>query len=171
MKNNSHLTREGRIEEAIRKRKSDFILVLENLTEEQNIAAILRTAEAFGIGKVYIIYQEKKPQVNRGAAKGAAKWLELAYYTDTKECLSHLQEEGFTMIGALVDPKAEVLWDQEFKGKIGIVVGNEASGISEIAQKMVDKNIYLPMLGLTESLNVSVAAAIFLYEVLRQKER
>ena len=170
MKRFSELTREERIKKVMDLRRSDLCLVLENLVEDQNISAILRTAEAFGAGQVCIIRDGKKPKLSKGVSSGAIKWLKINNYKSTKTCFNVLKKQGYKLIGALVDPKAKVLWEANFKGKIAIVVGNEPHGLSEVAQKMVDKNIYLPMFGLTESLNVSVAAGIFLYEVIRQKE-
>lgn len=172
MKANGHLNRQERIEKAMQDRKRDICLVLENLYEESNIAAILRTCEAFGVGKVCIVHPEgKKPRVDRGAAKGAVQWLEIEYFTSITSCKESFRATGFEMIGALVDPEAQILWDEDFGGKVAIVVGNEAQGLSEEAIKLMDRNVYLPMIGLTESLNVSVAASIFLYEMLRQKEK
>lgn len=172
MKTFAALTRNERIQKVMDVRKSDLCLILENLSEELNISAILRTAEAFGVGKVCIIHPEgNKPKIERGAAKGAVKWLDITFYTSISGCVKDLKIEKFQLIGALVDPDAKVLWEQDFSGKIAVVVGNEANGLSQEAQRLVDKNIYLPMLGLTESLNVSAAAAIFLYEVIRQKEQ
>lgn len=171
MKNFANLTREQRIKKAKELRKSDLCLVLENLSEENNIAAILRTGEAFGVGKVCVVYPlGNKPRIDRGAAKGAVQWLDIEVFTSIADCLQRLKGDKFQIIGALVDPNASVLWEQSFSGKVAIVVGNEANGMSQEAQNLVDKNIYLPMLGLTESLNVSVSAGIFLYEVIRQKE-
>lgn len=172
MKTYPGLLRQERIDQVMRLRKKDLVLVLENLVEEQNISAILRTAEAFGVGAVYIIHpKDKKPKLSGGVSSGAVKWLKIEYFTSTKKCFNQLKSNGYKLIGALVDPSSSVLWGQKFKGKIAIVVGNEAHGLSQEAIKLVDKNIYLPMLGLTESLNVSVAAGIFLYEIIRQKER
>lgn len=171
MKNFAELTREERIQKAMSLRKEDFCLVLENLSEESNIAAILRTAEAFGVGRVCVVHPEaSKPHVDRGAAKGAVQWLNIEFFASIVDCCDQLRATGYQLVGALVDPQAKVLWQEDFSGKVAIVVGNEAQGMSKEAQDLVDKNIYLPMLGLTESLNVSVAAAIFLYEVIRQKE-
>lgn len=170
MKNHADLTRQERIDKVMSDRKSDFCLVLENLSEANNISAILRTAEAFGVGQVCIIYDKTKPRLSMQTSSGASKWLNINYFDSTGECLSQLKKEGFTIIGALVDPEAKVLWHQNFQGKVAIMVGTEVTGLSEVAQQQVDHNIYLPMIGLTESLNVSVSAAIFLYEVIRQKE-
>jgi tRNA (guanosine-2'-O-)-methyltransferase len=172
MKTYSNLTREERIKKVMKQRRSDFCLVLENLQEEQNISAIVRTTEAFGVGLVCIIHQkDKKPKLSKGVSSGASKWLNIEYFTSTKKCFQSLKTKGYQLIGALVNPESEVLWNQDFSGKVAIVVGNEPQGLSKDAQKLVDKNIYLPMFGLTESLNVSVAAGIFLYEVIRNKEK
>ncbi len=172
MKNFANLSREERIKKAMSLRKKDLCLVLEDLSEESNIAAILRSSEAFGVGKVYIIHPvAKKPKIDRGPAKGAVQWLEIEFGTSIKSCLNRLKKDHFKLIAALVDPKAKVIWDQNFSGKVAIVVGNEAQGVSKQTQDLVDENIYLPMLGLTESLNVSVASGIFLYEIIRQKEK
>lgn len=171
MKANAHLSRQERIDLSMQNRKEDFALVLENLNEDINIQAILRTAEAFGVGLVCIIYSEKKPRLSGGAASGAAKWLKVEYFSSTKACVEALKKKEFLIVGALVNPESEVLWEQDFSGKVAVLVGNEVNGMSEEAQDLVDKNIYLPMLGLTESLNVSVSAGIFLYEVIRQKEK
>ncbi len=170
MKRFSELNREDRIKKVMDLRRKDLCLVLEDLSEDNNVSAILRTAEGFGVGTICIIHTLKKPKLSKDISSGATKWLEIKHYTSTKTCLNALKKKGFKIIGALVDPNSKVLWDQKYKGKVAVVVGNEAKGLSKAAQKLVDQNIYLPMFGLTESLNVSVAAGIFLYEVIRQKE-
>lgn len=172
MKTYPDLTRQERIHKIMGFRRQDLCLVLENLHEATNIAAILRTAESFGVGKICVIHSKtEKPKISRNAASGAGKWLSIDYFSATEECLKSLKAQGFTIVGALVDPGSAVLWEQSFTGRVAVLVGNEAFGMSEEAKQLVDKNIYLPMFGLTESLNVSVAAGIFLYEVIRQKEK
>lgn len=171
MKRFSELPRQERIDKVMELRRDDFALILENLAEPTNISAILRTAEAFGVGRVYIVHtDQKKPRLSMNTSSGATKWLNVEYFSSITECVQTLKSEGFIIIGALVDPNAKVLWEEKYSGKVAIVMGTEVSGMSEEAQKVVDHNIYLPMFGLTESLNVSVAAGIFLYEVIRQKE-
>ena len=171
MKNYADLPRTQRIQKALSLRKKDLCLVLENLFEESNIAAILRTAEAFGVGKICIVHPGgKKPRIDKGSAKGAVQWLDIEFFTSISDCLSKLILKKYKLIGALVDPKTKILWGEKFSGKVAVVMGNESLGLSEEAQSLVDENIYLPMIGLTESLNVSVAAGVFLYEVIRQKE-
>ena len=168
MKRYPDLSRDERIGKVMGERRTDLALVLENLNEELNIAAILRSAEGFGVGLVCIIYSGKKPRVNVDSASGASKWLNIKFYKSTKACLNTLKKQGFQLYGALVDPDSEPIWKQDLTGKVAVVMGNEVNGLSKIAQKLVDKNLYIPMFGLTESFNVSVSAGIFLYEVARQ---
>lgn len=171
MKTHANLSREERIAKVMEQRREDLALILENLSEDLNLSAILRTAESFGVGQVCIVHPRGgKPKISKGATSGAYKWLKIQYFSSITNCIRNLRKKGYKIIGALVDPEAKILWEQNFKGKVAILVGNETAGMSEKAKKLVDENIYLPMFGLTESLNVSVAAAIFLYEVIRQKE-
>lgn len=153
-------------------RRKDLALVLENLHEELNISAIIRSAEGFGVGKIFVIHPEgKTPKLSRNTSSGAAKWMEVSFLTSTKECVVALKKEGYKLVGALVDPSAKPLWQADLSGKVAIVMGSEAPGLTEETTKLVDENIYIPMYGLTESFNVSVATAIFLYEAVRQKEK
>ncbi|MCL5409400.1 MAG: RNA methyltransferase, partial [Patescibacteria group bacterium] len=85
--------------------------------------------------------------------------------------LIRLKKSGFAIVATIVDPQAEKVWAVDFAGKIALVVGNEAVGVSEEVKALVDKMVYLPMSGLTESYNVSVATAIALYEIVRQQEK
>lgn len=171
MKNFSDLTRQERIEKVMSLRRQDLAIVLEDLAEERNAAAIIRTAEGFGVGKVYIVQSaHMKTRVSRNVSSGAVKWMEIEYFDSIESCMAKLREEGFKVYGAFVDPNSKQLWEGKFEGKVAIIVGNEPNGMSETAQRLVDENLYIPMYGLTESFNVSVSAAICLYEVIRQKE-
>lgn len=171
MKIFSELAREERIKKIMDQRRNDLALVLEDLVEERNAAAIIRTAESFGIGKVYIVQSANlKTRVSKNVSSGAVKWMDIEFLDSMEECLKKLKKDGYKTVGALVDPKAKQLWDYRFEGKIAIVVGNEPNGLSDKAKRLVDQNLYIPMFGLTESFNVSVSAGIFIYEAVRQKE-
>lgn len=164
------LSRQERIAKVLQQRRSDVALVLENLSEDLNISAILRTAEGFGVGQIFIIHPAgKKPKLSKNTSSGATKWLEIKYSTNIKSVTAQLKKSGFKIFGALVDPHSTPLPQANLTGNIAIVVGNEAQGMSPVATKLVDQNFYIPMFGLTESLNVSVAAGIFLYEAIRQR--
>lgn len=103
-------------------------------------------------------------------SSGAKNWLDVKFFEDVGSCFKELKRQKFKIYGTLVNPESKVLWKEKFFGKVALVLGNEGSGLTKTAQNLVDKNLYLPMFGLTESLNVAVATGIFLYEVVRQKE-
>lgn len=171
MKIHADLTREERINKIQSSRRPDIALVLENLSEELNISAILRSAEGFGIGQIYIVHSENcKPHLSKNTSSGATKWLQVNYSTNIEEVINDLKEEGFKTFGALVDPSSTPLPQSDLSGNIAIVLGNEAQGMSPVATELVDQNLYIPMYGLTESFNVSVSAGIFLYESIRQRQ-
>lgn len=165
------LSREERIAKIMDQRRNDLVLVLENLTEELNVSAIIRTAEGFGVGQVCVIHAEgKQPKLSRNTSSGAAKWMKVEFFTSTAQCLEDLKKKGYKLVGALVDPQAKPIWEANLEGKVAIVMGSEAPGLTKETTSLVDENIYIPMYGLTESFNVSVATSIFLYETIRQKE-
>jgi tRNA (guanosine-2'-O-)-methyltransferase len=171
MKRYPDLNRQERVTKILAERRKDLALVLENLSEELNISAILRTAEAFGVGLVCIIHPlDKKPQISNNVSSGAKKWLDIRFYTSIQDCVKFLKDEKFKIVASMVDPEAQSLWETKLEGKIAIVVGSESKGISSEMAELSDLKLYLPMFGFTESLNVSVAAALFLYEAVRQKE-
>lgn len=171
MKIHADLTRQERISTIQSARRPDIALVLENLSEELNISAILRSAEAFGIGQIYIAHPKgAKPNLSKKISSGATKWLQINYSTDIGAVINQLKEEGFKIVGALVDPTSTPLPESDLSGNIAIVLGNESQGMSAVATRLVDQNLYIPMYGLTESFNVSVSAGIFLYEAIRQRQ-
>lgn len=171
MKTFANLTRVQRIEKIKSMRRTDLAVILENLAEEQNISAILRTVEGFGIDKVFIVHIEgKKPKISKNVSSGAVKWLDISFFTDINSCIKQVKKDGFKVYATMVDPEAHNLWSTEFTDKVAIMVGNEAQGVSEEGAKLADQKVYLQMFGMTESFNVSVAAALFLYEAVRQKE-
>lgn len=171
MKNFSDLDRQQRIEKVMSLRRQDLALILEDVVEDRNASAIIRSAESFGVGKIYIVQSEGiKTKVSSQISSGAVKWLQIDFLSSIEECIQKLKADGFKVYGALVDPTAKPLWKAEFTGKVAVLVGNEPNGMSEKAKQLVDENLYIPMYGLTESFNVSVSAGIFLYEVIRQKE-
>jgi len=164
-----------KIESVIARRQSGFAVVFEDLHDAHNITAIMRTCDAFGVQDVRAIYEKQKKvnlrRVGKVSSSSANKWLSLQYFDSTKECLSKLKDEGYYMYGTILDDQTEGMYDIDFtqKDKVAIVVGNEHAGISEVASNMVDQKMYIPMRGFVESLNVSVATALCIAEVSRQR--
>ena len=145
-------------------------VVLENIHDPHNVSAIFRTCDAVGIPKVSLLYyQEKFPKIGKKSSASAFKWVEKEKFDSVSECCDSLKKEGFTIYASSISDDAVDFYKLDFKKKIAVVLGNEHRGVSNEATKLADKKFKIPMFGMVQSLNVSVAAAIVLYEALRQR--
>lgn len=149
-----------------------WILLLDGLTDPRNFGAILRTAEAVGIHCV-IIPKDRAVRVTPAvvqASAGAVRYLKICIVTNLRQAITAIKQRGFWIIG--LDSRAhDSLYDVDYPGRIGIVLGSEGSGVRPLIQKECDYLVSIPMLGKISSLNVAVAGAVFLYELLRRKRR
>ena len=163
----------SRIKEVVYKRQKYLTVVIENIHDPHNVSAILRTADAVGIDKVYLIYNSCKfPKIGKVSSASAKKWIELERFTNVKDCFKKLKKEKFRIYSTNIskDGKKISLYDIKLTGKVAFVLGNEHSGVSDEVIESADNNFMIPMYGMVQSLNVSVAAAICFYEALRQRE-
>ena len=148
--------------------------MLENVHDPHNIGAVLRTCDAVGIHNIYILYTEEKLQ-NRGidigkkSAAGAKKWLNIHYFTSLKECFAVINSKYKRVYGTVIGDQSKDLYAVDFTDSCAIVFGNEHDGISPQAQNYLTDSIVIPQFGFVKSLNISVACAISLFEVLRQR--
>ncbi|MCB2205913.1 RNA methyltransferase [bacterium] len=165
--------RKKRLESVLRRRQTGLTIVIENVWDPHNVSAILRSADAVGIRTVYLLYTiEKAPNLKRHGKQSSAsakKWLNFRVFDDTEKCFEALREEGFRIYASHLTKHAIGLHDIDFSQKTAIILGNEHRGVSEEACALSDGVYFIPMMGMVESLNVSVAAAVSLYEALRQR--
>ncbi|MCA9912154.1 MAG: RNA methyltransferase [Anaerolineae bacterium] len=158
------------------KRQRGLMLLMEDVHNEHNLAAISRSCDAFGVQQVAFTLENpdhfnpsRIPQVT---ARGAAKWLDYRIFTDgTTNALQTLHSEGWHLLATSLHPGARPLHTVDFTQyeKLVLMVGNEHAGLSPAALEHADQSIYIPMQGFTQSFNVSVAAALCLYEITRQR--
>jgi len=159
-----------KIRSVIETRQSSLTVVFENIHDPHNVSAILRTCDAAGIPKVKLIYNiERFPKIGRKSSASAIKWVEREKYKSVDECYNSLRKEGFRIFASQVSDDSKDIYDLDFTGYTAIVLGNENRGISEEAAKLADERFIIPMYGMVQSLNVSVSAAITIYEALRQR--
>jgi 23S rRNA (guanosine2251-2'-O)-methyltransferase len=146
-----------------------WILVLDGLTDPRNFGALLRTAESVGVGHVVIPKDRAvgvTPTVVKASA-GAVHYLNIYRTTNLRRAISSLKELGFWIVG--LDAKApETIYDSVYPKRLGIVLGSEGGGIRPLILRECDYLASIPMGGKIASLNVAVAGAVFLYELLRQ---
>ncbi|MDR3609414.1 MAG: TrmH family RNA methyltransferase [Ignavibacteriaceae bacterium] len=151
-------------------RQYSLHLVLENVHDPHNVSAVLRTCDAAGIPEVSLLYYlEKFPRIGKKSSASAVKWIQKEKYTDVKECYGSLRSKGFKIYATSLTSGALNLYNVDLSEKCAIVLGNEHRGVSDEAAELSDDKLYIPMFGMVQSLNISVAAAIIIYEAVRQR--
>ena len=146
-----------------------FIIICDEIEDPHNLGAIIRTAETSGADGV-IIPKRRSASLNATVFKtsaGAASYVPVARVSNLASCIDQLKENGVWIYGT--DASGSEYTKTDFTGSCALVIGSEGFGISKLIQKKCDFMIKLPMLGKINSLNASVAAGIFMYEVLRQR--
>jgi len=150
--------------------KPPFLLVLDGVTDPHNLGACMRTADAVGIQAV-IVPKDKSASltpVARKVACGAAETIPFVRVTNLARFLRTLKEQGVWLIGTAGEAKAN-LYQADFKGPVALVMGAEGKGMRRLTREHCDQLINIPMQGHVDSLNVSVATGVCLYEALRQR--
>lgn len=156
------------IQEVLPLRTRHLTVVLENIFQRHNASAVLRSCECFGVQDVHIIENEYPYRISRDVARGATKWLTLHRYEAAgvlQTCLSNLKEQGYTIAAATLRPEAISIRDVDIHKKLALCFGTEKKGLSDTAHQLADLCIQIPMDGFTDSFNVSVSAALCLYEL------
>ncbi|MEB2784070.1 TrmH family RNA methyltransferase [Algoriphagus persicinus] len=161
------------MEKVLAQRTRFMTVVLEDIFKPHNASAVLRTCDCFGIQDVHVIEKRNVYKINPFVTRGASQWLDLHKYHNKKgsavqDCFTNLKEKGYKIYGTSPLPGSISIYDLEPAEKIALVFGNEHEGISEEVQKKVDGLMHIPMLGFTESFNISVAASISLYELVKK---
>lgn len=160
----------NKIVNTLKRRQYDLMVVLENIHDPHNVSAILRTCDAVGIPKVSLVYTiEKFPKIGKKSSASAFKWVEREKYKSIENCYSQLRKDGYKIYASSISEDAKSIYELDLSERVAIVLGNEHRGVSKEASQLADERIIIPMFGMVQSLNVSVAAAIILYEAARQR--
>lgn len=157
-------------EKVLEHRTSYITVVLEDIFQPQNASAVLRTCDCFGIQHIHIIENRNEFTVDREVAMGASKWLNLHKYNQTEQnslnAVRTLKMKGYRIVATSPHLNDQFLPEFDLsKGKIAVVFGSELPGISETIRNEADEFMKIPMYGFTESFNISVSAAIVLYQL------
>jgi tRNA (guanosine-2'-O-)-methyltransferase len=165
--------RRDKFEAALSRRQPDLAVVMENIWDPHNVGAILRTADAVGIPEVHLLYHRESfpdlKRIGKQSSASAKKWLDFRRHDNPTDCIHFLREMGFTIYASRLDRDAMSLYDIDATKPSAFVLGNESRGVSEEITALADCVYMIPMIGMVQSLNVSVAAAVTLYEALRQR--
>ncbi len=157
----------------IEKRTNYFTVVLENITKPHNASAVIRSCECFGIQNVHFIDDDKTYDVSKSVVMGSSKWVTLNKHNqfdkNSEHTLLHLKKNNYRIVATVPNENANALHNFNIeKGPAAFVFGNELAGISEVVANMADEFVYIPMVGFTDSLNLSVSAAIILQHVTNE---
>lgn len=163
-----------KMERVAAKRQFDLTVVLENVHDTHNIAAIMRSCDCVGVYEIFVLYTE--PQLNEQRLKigsktsgGASRWIPVRYFRDPEQCIQEVRKRYERILCAMPSQGAASLWDLDLASSAALVFGNERDGISGELRQQCDMDFIIPMAGMAMSLNVSVACALTLYEAFRQR--
>ena len=161
--------RRQRIDTVLANRQPDLTVVAENLHKPRNFSAVVRTCDAVGIAEVHAVYPDGQPPRHWHTAQGAVKWVELKCHANVNSACEGLQESGYQLLAAHLSEQAIDYREVDYTRPTALVMGTELFGVSNEALRHVHQEISIPMLGMSQSLNVSVACAIVLYEAVAQR--
>lgn len=163
-------TRFNKIKSVLTRRQPDLTVVMENVHKPHNLAAIARSCDAVGINEVHAIPYSDEIAIDQKASVGCERWVALKTHETVDDAFSHLRERGFKILATHFSSEAINFRDVDFTGPTAIVVGAEMDGIFPETVDAADGTIIVPMMGMVQSLNVSVATALILFEAQRQRE-
>ncbi len=160
-----------KIERVLRKKQPDLTVVLENIHDPHNVSAILRSCDAVGVKEVQLLYNvDTFPDIGKKSSASAKKWIERRKHKSVDDCYGFLRGHGFAIYATRITDTSLSLYELDLTRKIALVFGNENRGVSDEASGKADGVFRIPMLGMIQSLNVSVACAVSLFEALRQRQ-
>lgn len=163
--------RSEKLLKVLSKRQAGLTVVLENIEDPHNVSAVLRTCEAIGIQDVYTL-TTKVPKHKRWgfrSSSSAYKWVSVHQFTDMHECISEVRRHYDKILTTHLSESSVSLYELDLTQKMALVFGNEHGGVSEEIRALADGNFLIPQVGIIQSLNISVACAVTLYEAYRQR--
>ena len=151
-------------------RQTDLTVVCENIHDPHNVSAILRSCDAVGVNSVHLLYtSESFPRLGKKSSASAKKWLDIKRHKTHQELQKSLKDQNMTIYATCIDANAKSIFEVDWTKPSAVIMGNEHRGVSSEAIAIADQKIFIPMFGMIESLNVSVATAVTLYEACRQR--
>lgn len=161
--------RYGRLRETLDRRQPDLTVLLENVHKPHNFSAILRTCDAVGIYAAHAVSETTEiPTFNR-TAQGSQKWVKLEVHDSIAQAIAVLKAQNFQIYTAHLSERAIDYRQVDYTQPTALLLGTEKWGVSETAAALSDQHIMIPMTGMVQSLNVSVATAVILFEAQRQR--
>jgi tRNA (guanosine-2'-O-)-methyltransferase len=164
----------NKLKQVAQARQAGLTVIIEDVFDPHNLGAISRSCDAFGIQQINVIFETHPAFDPKEAGKNSStatnKWLQYRIHHGTETALRTLKHEGWELVAATLDPDAESIFDVDLCQKpVALLFGNEKTGLSATALSLSDRLLTIPMRGIAQSMNVSVTAALCVYEVTRQR--
>ena len=159
-----------RIKNVLNCRMKNLTVLVEDVNKPHNLSAILRTCDAAGVFEANFINNKNNFKTFNSTAQGSQKWVKLKTFKDRISAISELKNKGFTLYGTNLNNESMDYRDFNYSKNTCFVLGAEKWGLSDEIISMVDQSIFIPMRGMVQSLNVSVAASVLLFEAIRQRK-
>lgn len=161
-----------RIRTVLEQRQPTLTVIFENVHDKHNVSAVIRSCDAVGVLEAHAVYHsgEVFPPLGKQSSASARKWVDLVTHSDVSECCKGLKARGFKIYTTHMSTDAVSLYDLDLTQPCALVFGNEHSGVSAEALAYADANFLIPQVGMVQSLNISVACAVSLFEALRQRK-
>tara|TARA_R110002050_G_scaffold100580_2_gene208239 strand:+ start:26235 stop:26891 length:657 start_codon:yes stop_codon:yes gene_type:complete len=154
--------RKARFIAVLKERTKQITVAIEDVYQMHNTSAVVRSCDIFGIQEAHLIESKYGERLDKEIAMGSQKWVDLIRYKSTTDCISALKKEGYKIIATTPHNDSCLLDDFEIEGKTALFFGTERNGLSAEVIEKADGFLKIPMVGFTESLNISVSAAIIL---------
>ena len=159
-----------RLKSVLNHRMADLTVLLEHVEKPHNLSAILRSCDAVGALEAHAVSFDGRPRTFNSTAQGSQKWVPLHDHPDIETAIRHLKAKGFRLYGTHLGVDAKDYRECDFTGPTAFVLGAEKWGLTDQARDLMDEALFIPMRGMVQSLNVSVATATLLFEALRQRQ-
>ncbi|MFN5642336.1 MAG: TrmH family RNA methyltransferase [Sphingobacteriales bacterium] len=165
--------RKNRLTTVLSKRQHDLTIVLENVFDPHNISAVMRTCDAVGIQDVFVVNTKipRHEKWGKRSSSSAEKWLTIHQFEDLNVCFHELRKRFDKIFTTHLSSDAISLHDLDLTQSVALVFGNEHAGVSDECRELADGNFIIPQVGIIQSLNISVACAVSVYEAFRQKNK
>lgn len=159
-----------RIQQLLDTRQPDLTVCMEGVHKTHNLAAVVRTCDAVGVSDVHAVWKNEQMRVSGGSAAGSQNWIDVHNYSDTEDAIAKLKSQSMQVLVTNLSDTAVDFREIDYTKPTAIILGQEKFGASEKALAMADQDIVIPMVGMVQSLNVSVACSVVLYEAQRQRQ-
>mgnify|MGYP000353799133 CR=1 FL=1 len=157
--------RKSRFHNVLSQRTKHFTVAIEDVYQLHNTSAVIRSCDVFGIQDVHIVEEINSKRIDREIAMGAQKWVDLNRYDNVNNCLKNLKNQGYQIVATTPHKNDSLLQDFDISKKSCFFFGRETEGLSQAVLDQANCFLKIPMYGFTESLNISVSAAIILQDV------